>query len=165
MTLTLPARAFLLTAIFAATAPLHAEETSESVRNLKAYPQAEAGFKRHVIHLPGREDEQSVKVEIIAGQQQTVDCNHHWYGGNLKTGTVQGWGYDFHTLEASEHAASTLMGCLSESEHEAFVPVRGDGFLLRYNSRLPLVIYAPERFEVRYRLWQASDETHTAKVE
>ena len=27
--------------------------------------------------------------------------------------------------------------------------------LVRYNSRLPLVVYAPEGYEVRYRIWKA----------
>jgi hypothetical protein len=32
-----------------------------------------------------------------------------------------------------------------QPEKRAFVPVVGDGFMLRYNSKLPLVIYAPGR--------------------
>jgi ecotin len=30
--------------------------------------------------------------------------------------------------------------------------------LIRYNSRLPLVVYAPEGVEVRYRIWTAAPE-------
>ena len=31
-------------------------------------------------------------------------------------------------------------------------------YLLRYNSRLPIVVYVPEGVEVRYRLWSAAAE-------
>jgi ecotin len=32
-----------------------------------------------------------------------------------------------------------------------------------YNSRLPIVVYAPAGYEVRYRIWQAAKETHKAE--
>ena len=34
----------------------------------------------------------------------------------------------------------------------------GDPFLIRYNSRLPVVVYVPEGVEVRYRFWTAGPE-------
>jgi ecotin len=37
------------------------------------------------------------------------------------------------------------------------VAVRGEGFLLRYNSKLPVVVYVPNGFEVRYRIWRADE--------
>ncbi|MNH20233.1 Ecotin precursor [compost metagenome] len=61
--------------------------------------------------------------------------------------------------------ASTLMACPDTAKKEAFVPVVGDGFLLRYNSKLPVVVYVPEGVEVRYRIWSASDEVKKAIVE
>ena len=33
---------------------------------------------------------------------------------------------------------------------------------VRYNSRLPIVVYAPSGYEVRYRIWSASETTHKA---
>jgi ecotin len=43
--------------------------------------------------------------------------------------------------------------------------VRGDGALLRYNSKLPVVVYVPVDFEVHYRIWTAREETGVAQVE
>ena len=40
-----------------------------------------------------------------------------------------------------------------------FVTIGGEPFLLRYNSRLPIVVYVPEGVEVRYRIWSAGAET------
>ena len=48
---------------------------------------------------------------------------------------------------------------------ERFITLGGNPNLLRYNSRLPLVVYVPEEVEVLYRVWRAepvqkaSDET------
>jgi ecotin len=33
---------------------------------------------------------------------------------------------------------------------------------VRYNSRLPIVVYVPSGYEVRYRIWSASETTHKA---
>jgi ecotin len=40
-----------------------------------------------------------------------------------------------------------------------FISLGGEPMLVRYNSRLPLVVYVPECVEVKYRLWSASPET------
>ena len=37
---------------------------------------------------------------------------------------------------------------------ERFVSLSGET-ILRYNSRLPIVVYVPVGIEVRYRLWRA----------
>jgi ecotin len=31
----------------------------------------------------------------------------------------------------------------------------GKPLLVQYNSRLPIVVYAPEGYEISYRIWQA----------
>lgn len=57
------------------------------------------------------------------------------------------------------------MGCLDDKKTPAFVPVVGEGFMLRYNSKLPVVVYVPEDIEVRYRVWSASQDVQKANVE
>ncbi|MBQ0708131.1 MULTISPECIES: serine protease inhibitor ecotin [unclassified Ochrobactrum] len=140
-----------------------AEGRTESERNLEAFPAAASGSYRYVIHLPPLENEHDAKVEIIAGRNATVDCNISWFGGSLTPGTVEGWGFDYFTLAASDRMSGTLMACPEGSKRTDFVPVRGENFMLRYNSRLPIVIYAKDGFEIRYRIWKPSDETHNAK--
>ncbi|WP_240387200.1 serine protease inhibitor ecotin [Brevundimonas naejangsanensis] len=127
---------------------------------LKAFPAATAGQTRHVITLPAQTDESALKVELILGKTQTVDCNRKAFGGRLETRTAEGWGYDYYVLPALGNAASTLMGCPPGSEHEAFVATQEQP-LIRYNSRLPVVVYAPSDVDVRYRVWRAG-ETQTA---
>ncbi|RQW83332.1 MAG: proteinase inhibitor I4 serpin, partial [Methylococcus sp.] len=36
-----------------------------------------------------------------------------------------------------------------------FVTLGGEPYLIRYNSKLPVVVYVPKGNEVRYRVWRA----------
>jgi ecotin len=130
--------------------------------DLSPYPVAAAGQVQHVIRLSALEDEATAKVEIIVGKTMVVDCNSHFFGGQLDQRTAEGWGYDYFVLDKLGDGASTLMGCPDGSEHEAFVRTSSET-LVRYNSRLPLVVYTPEGVEVRYRIWQAGDEQNAAE--
>jgi ecotin len=46
----------------------------------------------------------------------------------------------------------------NEPKVPRFITLGGEPFLIRYNSRLPIVVYAPVGVEVRYRIWSAGDE-------
>lgn len=123
---------------------------------LKPYPAASAGYNRHVIELPAQADEAEHKVELIAGKTLEVDCNQQRLGGKWQEKTVEGWGYNYYELAQVGPALSTLMACPDNSRKQAFVQVGGEPLLVRYNSKLPLVIYAPAEMEVRYRIWSAA---------
>jgi len=45
---------------------------------------------------------------------------------------------------------------------ERFISLAGEPYFVRYNSRLPVVVYVPEDAEVRYRIWGAGE---TGKAE
>ncbi|KAF1070187.1 MAG: Ecotin [Pseudomonas citronellolis] len=139
--------------------------SAAKLEDVAPYPAAEAGFVRQVIHLPKQAREQDFKVEVLAGKPLTVDCNRQHLAGHLQEQTLKGWGYSYYRLDKVSGPASTMMACPEGSKHEAFVPVVGKGFLLRYNSKLPIVIYAPKDIEVRYRLWSASDKVEQAQAE
>lgn len=129
---------------------------------LKPFPAAASGYQRHVIELPARADEAAYKVELIAGKIMQVDCNLHRLGGQWQEKTVSGWGYTYYELREVGPGMSTMMACPEDSRREAFVQVGGEPMLVRYNSKLPLVIYAPEDVEVRYRIWSAEPQSKAA---
>ena len=133
---------------------------------MNPYPAAEAGFQRLVLRVPSVENEADRKVELMVGKVMPVDCNQTWFGGSLEQRTAQGWGFPYYVLERVGPPASTRMACPpGEEPSEGFVGVHGDGFLLRYNSKLPVVVYVPDGFEVRYRIWTAGDEAGRAVPE
>lgn len=129
------------------------------------YPKADAGFTRQVIHLPKQDAEDAFKVEIIAGKTLEADCNQQRLGGELEEHTLEGWGYSYYRLDKVSGPMSTLMACPGQKKEQRFVPVVGEGFLLRYNSKLPIVIYALKDVEVRYRIWSASEKVEKALSE
>jgi len=136
------------------------------LEDVAPYPKAENGFTRQVIYLPKQDQEENFQVEVLAGKTLEVDCNRQRLGGVLDEKNLEGWGYPFYRLEKVIGPMSTLMACPPGNQKKrAFVPVVGDGFMLRYNSKLPLVIYAPKDVEVRYRIWSASDKVGTAIAE
>jgi ecotin len=134
--------------------------------DMQPYPVVQNELVRMVFRLPAIEDESAHKVEIIVGKIQSVDCNRTSFGGSLERRTVEGWGYPYFVLEKVGGPMSTMMACPQAHENtDEFVMVVGDGFLQRYNSKLPMVIYVPEGFGVRYRIWAAEDDIGRAGAE
>lgn len=129
--------------------------------DLAPYPAASTGQVQHVIRLPSLGDEAMAKVEIIVGKTMTIDCNQHFFGGQLEQKTADGWGYTYFVLENLGSGASTLMGCIDGSDREAFVRSSSET-LVPYNSKLPVVIYTPDDVDVRYRIWQAGPVKNAA---
>jgi len=41
---------------------------------------------------------------------------------------------------------------------DRFITLGGEPYIIRYNSRMPIVIYVPESVEVRYRIWTTYEE-------
>ena len=44
---------------------------------------------------------------------------------------------------------------------DRFIALAGDLYFVRYNSRLPIVVYVPVGVEVRYRIWSAGAEVRS----
>jgi ecotin len=149
---------FALGACATATALPNAQQAAGAGSDLSAYPAASADQTRHVIRLPTRPNEDDLKLELIVGKTQTVDCNIHRLGGSIETRTAEGWGYDYFVVSDLGQGMSTLMGCPPNSTKQAFARGGGEPTLIRYNSRLPVVVYAPRDVEVRYRVWTAGSE-------
>lgn len=134
--------------------------------SMKAFPPAEPGMARYVIDLPPLDDETAVKVELIIGKTVGVDAhNRHFFGGTLEKETIKGWGFDRYMLRKLGPMAGTLMAVDPNAPKvERFVTLGGEPRLIRYNSRLPLVVYVPSDVEVHYRIWRA-DPTATSAVQ
>jgi ecotin len=132
---------------------------------LKAFPAAEEGMERFVILLPHKErgEEDDFRVELIAGKTMMTDgVNLVRLGSRIETRDLQGWGYTYYEVTGPSQTLSTLMAPPEGSPQvETFVTAAP--LLIRYNSRLPIVIYAPSGYAVRYRIWQASETTQTAE--
>jgi len=132
----------------------------EAADNLKAFPPAEPGTTRFVLLLPPQTDESAFKVELMVGKTVEVDAhNRYFFGGAIAEQTIEGWGFTAYRVDALGPMAGTLMAVdPAAPKVSRFVRLGGDPFLVRYNSRLPLVVYVPDGVEVRYRIWAAAAE-------
>ena len=124
---------------------------------LKAFPDAGEGMERLVIVLPHKErgEEDGFKVELTPGKMMLTDgVNLMRLGSTIAPRPLEGWGYTYYEVTGSDVAMSTLMAAPEGGQKvERFVT--GTPLLIPYNSRLPIVVYVPQGYEVRYRFWSA----------
>ncbi len=126
---------------------------------LNAFPLAEDGFERFVIVLPhkARGEEHAFRVEIIAGKEMLTDgVNIVRLGNAMEKQTLDGWGYSYYVVRDSTGTISTMMAS-PEGAPLVKTFVTATPLHVRYNSRLPIVVYAPTGYEVRYRIWHANE--------
>lgn len=51
---------------------------------------------------------------------------------------------------------STMMACPDKTRKTAFVSSTSE--LVRYNSKLPIIVYIPKGMDVHYKIWERSNE-------
>lgn len=127
----------------------------EGVENLKPYPATIDSLERYVILLDQKADEDAYEVELFAGKTMLVDCNRHGLMGSFDEDVVEGWGYTYYKFNSDGQMFSTMMACPGPKENKF---VSGQPLMVRYNSRLPIVVYLPQGMELKYRIWSAGDE-------
>lgn len=149
--------------VLMASTSLFAAEQSQPLEKVAPYPAAEKGMVRQVIYLPEQQDESALKLELLPGKNMDVDCNRHSLGGKFEEKTLQGWGYNYYELTQVAGPRSTMMACPDNTTKREFVGVHlGDAGMIRYNSKLPVVVYTPDNVELKYRIWRADTELQTA---
>ncbi len=132
---------------------------------LKHFPAAEAGMDRFVIVLSQKELDQvpNFRVEVIVGKTMLTDgVNNVRLENAIEPRTLNGWGYPYYEVTGSGSLLSTMMlPTPGTPQVKRFVP--GSSHTVRYNSRLPIVVYAPKGYEVRYRIGEAPETTEKAE--
>lgn len=72
---------------------------------------------------------------------------------------IEGWGFTRYVVEKIGPMAGTLMAPDPNAPKiDRFITLGGEPYLIRYNSRLPVVVYVPVVVAVRYRIWRAGPE-------
>jgi ecotin len=139
---------------------LFAVPVASAADNLNAFPPAEEGMVRYVLHLPKQTDESALKVELMVGKTVELDVqNRYFFAGQIEAETIAGWGFTRYLVRKIGPMAGTHMAVdPNVPKAVRFITLGGDSYLVRYNSRLPVVIYVPEGVEVQYRIWSAGAE-------
>lgn len=128
--------------------------------HVKAFPPAEEGMARYVLQLPGQEDESVRRVELFVGKTIQIDeRNRYFFTGRIEEESIPGWGYTRYKVSSLGVMGGSLMAVDPGAPRVArFISLGGEPYFIRYNSRVPIVIYVPEGAEVRYRIWTAGAE-------
>ena len=142
---------------------LLAVPATQAADNLKAFAPAEEGMVRHVLQLATQDDESILRVELVVGKAVKLDeQNRYFFGGKIENEVVVGWGFTQYRVKELGIMGGTLMAVDPNAPKVVrFITLGGDPYLIRYNSRLPIVVYVPEGVEVRYRIWTAGGELKT----
>lgn len=131
---------------------VHAQKLSD----ITVYPSASENENRNIIWLDKLANEEDYKVEIIATKTGVKDCNHTSYHADLNRKSLKEWGYDFFVVVKSDLFITTLMGCSNIKNTLVDLPVSltKSESLQPYNSRLPIVIYAPKEMQIKFKIWK-----------
>ncbi|WP_410499942.1 serine protease inhibitor ecotin [Chitinibacter sp. S2-10] len=132
---------------------------------MKAFPPAEEGYQRIVIKLPSVKNPDLYRVQLIPGKVIDADCNTRGLRGEIDEETVKGWGYNYWKVEKVGPGPATMMACPAGTSSRKFVPVYSDDDLIRYNAKLPVVVYVPNDVELRYKIWRAPEQAKIGTVE
>lgn len=150
-------RLFLLATLalgtFSATAQKKSSPKQTKSADISMFPKPEQGFKQIFIQVPAASKEEDLKIEVFAGKEQAVDCNRYSMQGAVTEENLEGWGYTYYKVQSNGQMVGTLMGCPDQKKTVKFIYMQPQ--LIRYNSKLPVVLYVPQDMEVRYRVWRA----------
>lgn len=127
---------------------------SRTVTKNDIYPKAEQGMVKHTIVLEEKTDESNYLVKLKFGREEVIDCNQHFLmGGKIEKKVLEGYGYNYYTFEGSDKMASTLMACSTQAKTKKDVFYNSEE-TIRYNSKLPIVIYAPKEVFINYSVYE-----------
>lgn len=130
---------------------------AQKSNDISMFPEAPEGYKRVVINLPEKKNENLLKLEFTVGKEVEVDkCNTFFLMGNIKEAELSSWGYTYYDFKSDGNVAGTKMGCNDDGKILKFVT--GQSKVIDYNSKLPIVIYIPNDMQVKYRVWKAKNK-------
>ncbi|MDP8100662.1 ecotin family protein [Phocoenobacter atlanticus] len=132
--------------------------------DISMYPKAEKNQIQHTITLEPLKNEENYKVELFLAKEMMLDCNYHSLPATFVKKDVKGWGYFYYQVATDGNIRSTMMACPESKAKKG--EVLSQGFLQNYNSKLPLVIYSPKGYSVKYRVWSTTvDKKNATKIE
>lgn len=130
--------------------------------DITPFPKAEKGMKQVVIEVPHSENDINKKLEIFVGKtMQTDGCNKIWLSGEFSTSELKGWGYNYLTFKTDGATPSTMMACSNAKPKNEFV--KSKGYFTDYNGRMPIVLYIPDGYEAKFRIYKAERELYKAQ--
>lgn len=132
-------------------------------QNTDIFPAPEKGYKKMIIEVPHSENDKNKKIEFSIGKWMEVDgCNSFSLQGTLEKKDLEGWGYNYYIFKTNGQVVSTQMACPGPNRN-LFVTAQPE--MVRYNGKLPIVVYVPEGYDVQFKIFKAEEDVYTAAEE
>jgi len=123
--------------------------------NIYIFPDPEEGYKRYVVEVFHMPDENICKVELQIGKNIYSDCNEYKFEGKVEVKFLENNETYLYIPYIGKANAITSRQC-NERKKDKFVFLSiSDELWKKYNSAIPIVIYVPKEYEVRYRMWKS----------
>ena len=152
---------FSILAVFAILGSQRISAQNMIYQDISIFPKPEQGMKQWVIQVPHSDEDQNKRIELYVGINKEVDgCNRHFLMGNLEQKDLQGWGYNYYIFQTNGNIAGTQMACPNADKKNTFITAQPQ--LLNYNGRLPIIVYVPEGYEVKYKIYKAEPDFYKA---
>lgn len=154
---------FLMTLLMGVIFAVHSASAQETLTKVdpQIFPKPEKGYKMMVIDVPYSDRDQDKRIEFSVGKMMEVDgCNHFGLNGETTQLDLQGWGYTYYVFKTDGQVIGTQMGCPDAAKRNLFVSAQPTA--VRYNGKMPIIIYIPEEYDVQFKIFSATDGTYRA---
>ncbi|MGC4129983.1 MAG: ecotin family protein [Bergeyella sp.] len=126
------------------------------------FPKAGKNQKKVVIEVPHSKEDSNKKIEIFVGKDMETDkCNQYRLPGEFTQSELKGWGYQYLVFTSNGNASATMKACPETGTKTQFV-YSSASYLADYNGRMPIVLYVPEGYSVKYKIYKADPEEYDA---
>lgn len=119
------------------------------------YPAPQEGWEKVVVDLPvTKKDLKEHRVEFTVGFEMETDlCNPYSLIGDWTEYEVKGTELIYFIASTKGQVVKTMGECPTDKKISQFVGLKSSSVV--YNGEQPLVVYIPEGYQLRYRLWSA----------
>lgn len=91
--------------------------------------------------------------------------NHHCFGSDFEKKQLKGWGYGYYELKKAFNPVTTLMACPDKKKTQQFITTHlGADNIVRYNSKLAMVVYVPKDMVIKYRVGSIPEKLDSAVI-
>lgn len=131
---------------------------AQKKENVELFPSAQEGWEKIVVDLPlTKKGGEEYMVEFTIGVEMMTDaCNPYSLIGTWSEMELKGTPYAYYVASTKGQVVKAMSDCTDEKEELQFVGVKSK--LILHEREQPLVVYIPEGYQLRYRLWNTNKE-------
>lgn len=122
----------------------------------EVFPSAQEGWEKIEVHLPAvKKGGEEYMVEFTIGFEMMTDtCNPYSLIGSWSEMELKESGRVYYIASTKGQVVKAMSDCTDNKEVNEFVGLKSK--LILHEREQPLVVYIPEGYQLRYRLWNTN---------